>query len=178
MFSFNWFRKSFFSVDIDASVISELIKKKNLEELDIPVYVTAVDLQNAREIVFDSGDIKIVCKASCALVPLFKPVKYNGKTLVDGGFYNHMPYQPLKKYKIPMLGVNLHPLMKKPSKPKMMSYLKKVIAIRMFITADEQREEYDYYISSDKINKYSILSLKSLDALFELGYKEAQEVLN
>ena len=176
IFSFAWFRKSVFNIDVDSPYIDALIKKQNLEDLDIPVYLSALDLQSGDEIFFDSGDIRTLCSASSALVPVFKPVEYRGALLVDGGFANHMPYEPLKKYDLPIVGVNLHPLLKKKSRPRLMSYLKKVIAISMFKTADMQKGEYDYYIYNDEINNYSIFSFKKFDELFEMGYKQAQDV--
>ncbi|QFR49599.1 patatin [Sulfurimonas lithotrophica] len=178
MFSFAWFRESLFNVNVNIPCIDALIKKSRFEELDIPVYITAMDLQNGDEIYFNRGDIRTLCTASSALVPMFKPVEHEGKVLVDGGFFNHMPYKPLKKYDYPLVGVNLNPIVKKASRPRLMSYLKKVIAIRMFITADSQRDEYDYYISNDEILKYSIFSLKNFDELFELGYADAKKVFS
>jgi NTE family protein len=176
IFSFAWFRESLFKVDMGSKTIDQLIRKEKIEQLDIPVYMTALDLETTEEIYFNSGDLKTICRASSALVPMFKPVEYEGRVLVDGGFFNHMPYKPLKEYTQPLVGVNLNPLLKKPSRPRFMSYLKKVIAIRMFITADSQRDKYDYYISNDEILKYSIFSFKNFDKLFELGYKEAQAI--
>ncbi|WP_373070367.1 patatin-like phospholipase family protein [Sulfurimonas sp.] len=176
IFSFAWFKESLFKVDMDSKSIEQLIKKEKIEELNIPVYITALDLQSAEEICFDRGDLKTICRASSALVPVFKPVDYSGRVLVDGGFFNHMPYEPLKKYSQPLVGVNLNPIVKKPSRKKLMSYLKKVIAIRLFITAFSQKDEYDYYISDDEIINYSIFSFKNFDKLFEMGYAEAQAV--
>jgi hypothetical protein len=58
-----------------------------------------------------------------------------------------------------------------------MSYLKKVMAIRMFITASSQKDQYDHYISNDDILNYSIFSFKNFDQLFEMGYEEAKKIL-
>lgn len=178
VFSFSWFRESLFNIDLKSKAIDSLINKEKLEQLDIPLYLTAVDLESGEEISFERGDLKTICTASSALVPVFKPVEYQGRVLVDGGFFNHMPYKPLKKYDLPLVGVNLNPLVKKPSRKRFMSYLKKVMAIRMFIAAESQRGEYDYYISNDEILKYSIFSFKNFDKLFELGYEEAKNVLS
>lgn len=177
IFSFAWFKESLLKIDINSKVIDKLIRKDSVEQLNIPVYITALDLETIEEVYFDKGDLKTICRASSALVPVFKPVEYQNRVLVDGGFFNHMPYKPLKKYKYPLVGVNLNPLIKKTSRKRLMSYLKKVIAIRMFITAQSQKDEYDYYISNDDILKYSIFSFKNFDKLFEMGYSEAEKVL-
>jgi NTE family protein len=177
MFSFAWFKESIFKVDMDSEVIDALVKKDKLQDLNIPVYITALDLQSGDEVVFSSGDIKTICQASSALVPAFRPVEYEGRVLVDGGFYNHLPFEPLKKYNLPIVGVNLHPLLKKKSRPRLMSYLKKVIAIKMYKRVDMQKDLLDFYISNDELANFSIFSLKNFDELFEMGYEEAKKVL-
>ena len=177
MFSFVWFKESIFKIDMKSSTINSLLKKDRLEDLDIPVYVTALNLQNGDEDVFESGDIRTICKASCALVPMFKPVEYNGNVYIDGGIYNHMPYEPLKKYKLPIVGINIQPLVKKPSKKSLMSYYKKAKAIQMYNKVDKEKDVYDFYLSNDKLASYSILSLKHFDELFEMGYADAQKFL-
>jgi NTE family protein len=177
MFSFAWLKESVFKVDMDSKVIDALVKKQKLEDLSIPVYVTALDLQNGDEIVFSSGDIKTICQASSALVPVFKPVEYEGRVLVDGGFYNYLPFDPLKKYNLPIVGVNLYPLLKNKSRPRLISYLKKVIAIKMYKRVNMQKDLLDFYISNDELANFSIFSLKNFDELFEMGYKEAKKLL-
>ena len=176
MFKFNWFRGSIFSIDMDSLSIEKLFKKKMVEELNIPVYITAVDFKNGNEVTYDNGDIKKICQASTALIPAFKPVEYDGKLLIDGGVVNHMPYEPLIKYKLPIVGVNLKPLIKENPKPTIISYIKKALQILMYKTADSQKDQYDIYIKSNEINQYSILSLKNFDALYELGYAETKKV--
>jgi len=177
IFSFAWFKEAIFKIDMSSPAISALVRRDKIEDFDIPVYITALDLQTGNEVLFSSGDAKIICRASSALVPVFKPVEYDGKVLVDGGFDNNMPYEPLKKYGLPIVGVNLHPLLKKPSRKRMMSYLKKVIAIRMYNKVDKQKDLFDHYISNDELSKYSIFSLKNFDELFEMGYADAKKVL-
>jgi NTE family protein len=176
MFSFAWFKESIFDIDMGSESVDSLIRTKNLQDMQIPVYITATDMQTGEEIVYSSGDTKTLCRASSALVPAFKPVEYDGKVLIDGGFNTHMPYEPLKKYGLPIVGINLHPLLKKPSRHRFMSYLKKAIAIRMYNQVDKEKDVYDVYISNDKLSAYSIFSLKNFDELFEMGYEDAQAV--
>lgn len=177
MFSFAWFKEAIFKIDIRSSAVSSLLVRDKIEDLDIPVYITSLDLETGKEIVFESGDTKMVCQAASALVPMFKPVEYDGQVLVDGGFGNNLPYIPLFKYDLPMIGVNLTPLLKKPSRKRLLSYLKKVIAIKMYNHVDKQTDIFDHYISNDEIIDYSIFSLKNFDKLFDMGYEDAKKVL-
>jgi len=177
LFAFNYFKKSIFKVNMESTLIDELIPVSKLEDLKIPLHVTAVDLYAGRELYFDSGDIKTICKASSALIPVFPAVKYENNLLADGGVINHMPIQALKKYDYPIIGVNLHPLNYEKNKNTFLGNFKRSVFISVYSSANNVKELCDFYISSQEIKKYSIFSLKNFDKLFELGYQEAKKLL-
>lgn len=177
LFKFNWFRTSIFNIDTNAAILKKLVPFTNMNQLSIPVYITAVDLDEAQETIFNKGDIYQLCQASSALIPFFKPVKIEEKTYVDGGVFNHIPIAPLINSKIPLIGVNLHPFINNVSVFGLFSYLKRSITSTMQKNTKKAKELCDYFIESPKITNYSILSLKNFDALFELGYQEAKNTL-
>lgn len=175
IFSFNFFRNSIYKIDMSAEVINTLVPKKNIEDLDIPLYITAVDINSGENICFDKGDIKSVCFASSALVPMFTPVNYNGRKLVDGGFIDHIPIEPLKSYGYEIAAVNLHPVYESEIKESLFSYIKRVVYISTYRDTLEAKVKSDIYITSKKLLNYSIFSFKHFDELFELGYQDARE---
>lgn len=66
------------------------------EELGIPLSVTATDFYGQSEMTIDSGDLINALGASAALPALFRPVKRDGRILIDGGIYNPVPFDHLK----------------------------------------------------------------------------------
>lgn len=177
MFSFNWFKKSIFKINIKAKILDKLIKFKNLNELKIPLYISAVDLYTGSEKSFDSGDIKTLCKASCALFPIFETVKYEDMLLADGGIINYMPISELFKYKYPIIGVDLHPVSYEKIESSIFSTFKRASFLLIYGQNNDSKSTFDFLISSKEIRKYSIFSFKNFDKLFELGYKEAKLTL-
>lgn len=175
IFSFNYFRKSIYRIDTDAKILDRLVPKKNIQDLDIPFYVTAVDLNSGQNIYFDSGDIKTLCFASSALVPMFSPVKYNGYKLADGGFIDHIPMTPLKSFDYEIVGVNLHPIYKKEIDDNIFSYIKKALYITTYGDSFDAKANCDIYITSKKLLDYSIFSFSNFDELFKLGFEDAKE---
>ncbi|MEJ2414084.1 MAG: patatin-like phospholipase family protein [Sulfurimonas sp.] len=174
LFKFNWFRNSVFNIDIEAQVLKKLVPFTNMNELNIPLYITAVDLDVAQERIFNQGDIYKLCQASSALVPFFKAVEIEQKTYIDGGVFNHIPIAPLINFNTPILGVNLHPFIKNVAAYNLFSYLKRSITSSMQRNVQQAKEICDFFIESPEITNYSILSLKNFDALFELCYQEAK----
>ncbi|MCX5685893.1 MAG: patatin-like phospholipase family protein [Candidatus Omnitrophica bacterium] len=71
--------------------IRDLIKDKGFGDCRIPVAVVTTDIQTGEEIVYTSGDLIKVIRASCSWPGIFNPVRVDGKLLVDGGIKNSVP---------------------------------------------------------------------------------------
>jgi NTE family protein len=175
IFSFNYFRNSLYKINKDAEILKRLIPKKNMQDLDTPFYITAVDLESGTNLYFDSGDIKTLCLASSALIPILPPVKYNGHKLVDGGFMDHIPMTPLQSYEFPIVGVNLHPIYKKETSNNIFSSISRALYISTYRDSFGASVNCEVYVTSKRLAQYSIFSFSNFDALFELGYKDAKE---
>ncbi|MDD2357564.1 MAG: patatin-like phospholipase family protein [Thiovulaceae bacterium] len=175
IFSFNFFRGSLYKIDSNAKILDRLVPKNNIQDLETPLYITAVDLQSGENIFFDSGNIKTLCIASSALIPIFAPVHYNGYDLADGGFIDHIPMQPLHSYGCDIVAVNLHPMYKTDGKGSFYKNLKRALYLSMYSDSLSAKVNADIYITSKKLFDYSIFSFSNFDALFDLGYQDARE---
>ncbi len=78
--------------------IRELIKNKTFEELGIQLYITSVDIEKGREIIFNKGDVASAVRASISIPGVFTPVRMGKMTLVDGGVLDPIPTGVLKKH--------------------------------------------------------------------------------
>ncbi len=68
-----------------------------IEDLKIPFSAIAVDLENQKEVVFDSGDLWTAVRASVAIPSVLTPVTHNNMLLVDGGVVNPLPVNRVKR---------------------------------------------------------------------------------
>lgn len=68
---------------------------KTFEELAIPLQVTATDYYGYDVEVFAGGDLHFALAASAALPAVFAPVLRDGRTYIDGGIYNPVPFDLL-----------------------------------------------------------------------------------
>ena len=92
---FNYFRNGLLKIDTSNKIIKELLPIEKLENIPKPVWVNAYDLRKKELHYFNSGDTITLCIASSALVPIFKPVSYEGMYLIDGGLFDNIPIKPL-----------------------------------------------------------------------------------
>ena len=69
----------------------------DFSDLPIPFACVAVDLKTQREVILQSGSLARAMRASMAIPGIFKPVKVNGRLLVEGGMMNNLPVDVVKK---------------------------------------------------------------------------------
>ena len=64
---------------------------ESFDQLPIPFRCVAADMKNQEEVIMDSCELELAMRASMAIPGAFKPVKWKGRTLVDGGMLNNLP---------------------------------------------------------------------------------------
>ncbi|MCX7304608.1 MAG: patatin-like phospholipase family protein [Hyphomicrobiales bacterium] len=80
---------------------------KTFEELGIPLQVTATDYYGHHLTVFSEGDLRSALGASAAIPAVFAPVVRDGRTYVDGGMYNPVPFDLLKGKADIVIGIDV-----------------------------------------------------------------------
>lgn len=63
----------------------------DFDQLPIPFRAVATDLLNGGEVVMKGGDLATAIRASMSVPGVFKPVRLDGKVLVDGGIADNLP---------------------------------------------------------------------------------------
>lgn len=66
------------------------------DELGIPLQVTATDYYGHHVTVFSEGELRPALAASAAIPAVFSPVVRDGRTYIDGGMYNPVPFDLLR----------------------------------------------------------------------------------
>ena len=90
------FRIGQFDIErVVAAFLPEIVPAR-FEDLSIPLRVVATDYFAHAEAVFDKGELLPAIAASAAIPALFKPVKIDGRVLVDGGITNPVPFDHLE----------------------------------------------------------------------------------
>lgn len=72
-------------------VISELVGKHDIEDLEIPFTAVATDINARREVWLNHGPLFDAIRASIAIPMIFTPHRLGGRELVDGGLLAPVP---------------------------------------------------------------------------------------
>ena len=176
---FNYFRNGLIHIERDNKILDKLLPIHRLEDIPKKVYITAYDLKKKRLHYFDKGNTHILCMASSALIPLFKPISYKNMYLIDGGLFDSVPIKPFDKKLYDILAIDLFPksdsLEKKKKDP--IKTLKKKLFTQLYENYIFTLENTNQYLSTLELRDYSMFSFKELDECFKLGYKEAKKTL-
>ncbi|MFA5145812.1 MAG: patatin-like phospholipase family protein [Candidatus Omnitrophota bacterium] len=81
------------------ATINDIIGGKGFADCTIPLSVVATDIENNEEVVYTSGDLLKIVRASCSWPGIFNPVRIDGRLLVDGGIKNSVPTKIAKAHK-------------------------------------------------------------------------------
>ena len=76
-------------------LFKEYLLKENIEDLEIPLIITAVNFSEGKAVQFTKGPLIKAIHASCCIPGIFKPVMINNQMYVDGGVINNFPIEPL-----------------------------------------------------------------------------------
>ena len=77
--------------------INYILRETLMENLRIPFYAVATDLQNGREVVFGSGNTGTAVRASCSIPGIFIPPVISGRMYVDGGVVSPVAVDAARK---------------------------------------------------------------------------------
>jgi len=101
---------SLFGLERVEEWLSDLFGDRNIEDLEIPLALTAVDLQECREVVIRSGKVVDGVMATIALPGLFPPHGIGQHRLVDGATLDPVPVCPVREvHPGPVVAVVLSP---------------------------------------------------------------------
>lgn len=174
---FNYFKKGLIKIDTNHKILNELLPIKNFEDLPKKVYVNAYDMKKKELHYFDKGDTHTLCMASSALIPIFKPIVYDKKSLIDGGLIDNLPIRPFLDGNHHICSVDLmprqHHTQKKRKNFNPIKFAKKKIFSHWIDNANYSIKHSDQYISNQKIRSFKMFTFKELNECFNLGYKEA-----
>ena len=101
------YRNSIISKELLKKVISELLPVETFEELKIPLKVCVTDLNSARNIVYETGNLIESLVKSCSIPGIIEPTIEGEKVLVDGGVLSPIPVSVLKNKCNFIIAVNI-----------------------------------------------------------------------
>lgn len=155
------------------------LRAKTFEELQIPLSVTATNLERGKSVHFSEGLLVPPVVASCSVPIVFKPVKINGEHYVDGGLFKNFPVSPIRKHCRFVIGVNVSPLVNRPYKENIWSIAEQSFHYMFTSNALLDKKACDFLIEIVPPDEkgYSMFDLVHTREIFESGYATAKAII-
>lgn len=78
-------------------VIKDILENKSFLDAKIPLAVVTTDIEKAEEVVYTTGPLIKLVRASCSWPGIYSPIRLDGRLLVDGGIKNSVPVSIAKR---------------------------------------------------------------------------------
>jgi len=162
--------RGIFTLDNMTENLKKSLGIKSFEELKIPFYVGAANIERARMEYFDKGDLIKIIQASASIPVLFSPVEINGELYVDGGLFENLPVNPLLDKCDILIAVNVMPVNLNGKLDSITDIAVRTFQLKTIVNAEELKAKADIFIEPTGIEKYNILNTKYSQELYDLGY--------
>ncbi|MDP3881390.1 MAG: patatin-like phospholipase family protein [Nanoarchaeota archaeon] len=96
-FDYTLSTQGFIKGDKIEQYLNKRLKSIDFKDLKIPLFLTAFDVNEKREVIFSRGNVAKAARASISIPGVFIPVVNNNRVLVDGSIVDSVPTEILKK---------------------------------------------------------------------------------
>ncbi len=166
-----------FDINKLKKIIDENLKAKTMEELKIPLFITATNYNTGKPEYFNSGKLSERIIASASIPVLFKPQKIGKYYYIDGGTTNNFPIEPLTGLCDILIGVHVNPI-GFADEPKGLSHIaSRSFHLSIASALDNKKSKLNLFIEPQELNIYKLFDLKDADKIYEIGYNYANKLL-
>jgi NTE family protein len=151
--------------------LTKFLRAKNIEDLEFPLKVFAVNMNNGIYTCFDSGPLAPVIKASCSIPILFPPVEINGSMYADGGLLNNFPVEILVGQCEKIIGVNVNPLRNIKKLSNIKQVIERVFQLNIRGHTIERKKLCDLFIEPEGLGAFGMMNIASGPEAFRMGYE-------
>jgi NTE family protein len=158
-------------------ILKSSLRAKIFEDLKIPLYVTATDLNNGKAEYFSKGNLLDPVIASASIPVLFQPVMINDVYYVDGGVLDNLPLKPIEHKCRFLIGSFVNPVGYMEKCSGLINIAERTFMLSMSKEINEKAKKFDLFVAPAELRNYKILDPEKAEELFEIGYKATMEKL-
>ena len=164
----------------DSRPLVELLRKNlpytRLEELPVPTFLVASDLEHGVPKVFAKGEIAPRVVASCYIPVIFQPMSINGIHYVDGGAFQNLPVSAIRQKCEKVIALSLNHLEEDKYKDNLVSVAYRSFLMMMVSNVAGDSAQADTFIELDTYG-CTAYDMSRIEELFFRGYDSAVKAL-
>lgn len=159
--------------------LAKTLRHQRFEELPIPLFVSATDLEKGGQRIFHTGDLVPALMASCAIPVVFPPVMVDGTYYVDGGISNNLPVEPFLGELDRVVCVHVNPLPPfVPGRRSMLRTMDRIWHLNFREMVVRSARGCRLFVEPPELSRFNMFELGKLDAIGEIGYNWALQLID
>ena len=159
-------------------IVSQNLKAKTFEELSIPLFVTATNLNDGICKYFNSGELLKPILASATVPVVFAPIKIHDKSFVDGGVLNNFPIEPIDALCNFLIGVHVNPSGYLEEFNSILSIAERSFHLSFSTHLGKKVKKCDIFIEPIGLEKFKLLDVSKINEIYKLSYRETKRILD
>lgn len=149
--------------------IREVMPYRNIEELPVPVYIAASDMDNGRTVIFSEGELAPRLVASCSIPVVFQPMVIDGVHYIDGGVFMNLPVPAIRPMCDKVIAISVRQVGPEKYRDNVMHVASRAYEMMFMANIIEDARLADTYIDLDT-SSFSVYDISNVVKLFRLGY--------
>jgi NTE family protein len=158
-------------------ILRDNLRAKTFEELKVPLFVTATNLNHGRIEYFSSGELLQPIIASASIPVLFKPVIMNGHCYVDGGVLDNLPIRPIEDKCDFIIGSFVNPTGYEENITNLIQIAERTFLLNVSKEVLDKSKRFNLFIAPQELRNYNILEPEKSEEVFLVGYNATKEKL-
>ncbi len=177
--SFQIPRYGLFGTDNFRSFLSQHLHHKRLEDLPIPLYIAATELDSGQCRVFSKGPLARIVQASCSIPVLFNPVNIDNHLYVDGGIFKNLPASAIRNLCDYLLGVHLAlDVARLPWRRNIVGVAERCFDAIFYANSERDTILCDAVIEAPELAAFGSFDTESAHCMADIGYYLARKLYN
>lgn len=153
------------------------LRHKRIEDLPMPLFITATNFLDGRQQVFSQGDIADRVLAACSIPGIFAPQFIDGIPYVDGGLSNNLPAEPFEGLKHEVVAVHVNPIAPYEPSKSMVQTLDRTFHLSFTHTIRRSAAGCAMFIEPPTLHQFGLFEVQKLAAIHEIGYQYTKSLL-
>lgn len=158
-------------------ILQTNLHAKKFENLKIPLYVTATDINNGKAVYFSEGDIIERVIASMSIPVIFQPVIINKIQYLDGGIIDNLPVHPVENICKTLIGSFVNPVGYVEKLSGLINIAERSFMLNMTKEVTDKADKFKLLVAAPELKNYGILNPEKADEIFNLGYNATKSKL-
>jgi NTE family protein len=158
-------------------MLQKHFKNISFSDLNIPLIVSATNINTCNTDYFTSGSLVMPLVASSALPLFFAPVEIDGYQYIDGGFVNNLPVEPFLDSPLPRIGVSVILVNDHEVLNSTLKILERSIQVTVCKNVEQRKQHFDLCIEPQKLCGFTSYDFDKPKEIFNAGYEHAKDVL-